>query len=418
MAVMFEHPRPPWSRRVGLRPLRLALVLLGGCESGVPSSPPDLAVADASVDLRAPPDLVPPKTGLLGLNDVTVLIPLADPGTPALLMASDKGSDGNELVSRATYDRLNNVPKRGPVVFLDDLYPLLQVVAVRFDLCDRTVPGPCADEDGRMRVIVQAQYDPKAIGNIDLGLHAFFTIPKADFPALVTELRALSALQGLPDAAPLQPSPALLKAPSGEYAMRLKALILKYGVQANLTRVTFVGARDGVRSASWTLRGIEKGAMGFADIQIPGIGSTVQDTTLGGATTASFDVMPVADAPKGFVLATDEASFAVATPQDRAAALAALNAIDNPTLSTPNNVSCVTCHISGRIVGAREQVARVDSRTLPNRFTSGTFDLTVPLLLKSSLRSLGWAHRAPLISQRVANDSAQVASEMNARFPP
>ena len=404
--------------RVGLRPMRFFLVFLAACESGSPVPLPMQATSDAADDSSTPIDAGAPKPRPLGLNDVTILIPLAwDPSDMTLLRASDEASDGTPFVTRAMYDRLNNVPKRGPVVFLDDLYPLLQVVAVRFDLCDRIVPGPCADEDGRMRLVLQPQYPKMAVGVIDLGLHAFYTIPKSDFPALVKELRAMAAIQDVPITTPLQPNPALMKSTTGEYAMRLKALVVKYGVHASLTRLTFLAARDAVASASWTFRGVERNGAGFVDIQIPDIASTLQDATLGG-TMASFKVVPGTDTPSGFALATDEIAFAKATPQDQRAALSALNAIDNPLMSTPNTVACVTCHISGQVVGPRGQVAMADARTLPNRYTSGTFDLSVPNAQTGSLRSLGWANRARLVSQRVANESAQTASEMNARFPP
>lgn len=414
---MNHRRRQPWTSRVALRPLRLLPVLLAACDSASLTPLPMDKPADGGVDASAPVDAAPARTGALGLNDVTVLIPLADPGGPTLFMASDVGSDGNQLLSRATYDRLNNIPKRGPVASQDDLYPLLQVVAVRFDLCDRIAPGPCPDEDGRMRLVLQAQYPKTGFGPIDSGLHLFFTIPKADFPGLVTELRTLGAIQALPDSAPLQPSPTLMKSISGEYAKRLRALMGRYALQNSLTRITFLGSRDRTATATWVFRGIERTDAGFVDIQIPGIASTLQDATLGGS-TASFDVVPATDTPKGFALAIDEIDFATATAPQQTDALVALNIVDNPLMTTTANVACVTCHISGRVVGPREKVATEDSRKLPNRYTSSTFDLSVPLALKGSLRALGWAHKAPLIAQRVANDSAEVATEMNARFPP
>src|SRR5262249_39576248 len=147
---------------------------------------------------------------------------------------------------------------------------LLQVVAVRFDLCDRIAPGPCPDENGRMRLVLQAiRPMTQPVQTFDAGFHAFYTIPKSDFPALVTELRAMAAIQNAPIATPLQPSPALVKSTTGEYAMRLKALVVKYGGQSNLTRVTFLAQPDMLSAVHWTFRGVEKNGSSFVEIQIP-----------------------------------------------------------------------------------------------------------------------------------------------------
>jgi hypothetical protein len=393
--------------------MRFLLLLFCACGSTIQTT------GDAGTDSPSPPiEAGDPKVRTLGLNDVTMLVPLpSDPSGVTLLRASDKGSDGTELVTKAMYDGLNNVPMRG-LTLLEDVYPLLQIVAVRFDLCDRIMPGTCPDDNGRMRLVLQALRPmTQPVQTFDAGFHAFYTIPKSDFPGLVSELRAMAAIQNVPITTPLQANPALVKSTTGEYATHLKALVVKYGGQSNLTRVTFLAQPDMLSAIHWTFRGVEKNGGSFVDIQIPDINSTLQDATLGGA-MSSFDVMPVTDTPKGFALATSETAFAMAPAQSQKDAIAALNAIDNPKLSTPNTVACVTCHISTRVTSPRATVAMADAKSLPNRYTSGAFDLTVPATPDRTLRNLGWIGQTPLLSQRAANESAQAASEMDARFPP
>lgn len=250
----------------------------------------------------------------------------------------------------------------------------------------------------------------------DAGFHAFYTIPKSDFPALVAELRAMAAIQNVPITTPLQPNPALAKSTSGEYAMRLQKLVVKYGGSTNLTRLTFLAQPDMLSSVHWVFRGVEKNGAMFTDIQIPDIAMPIQDATLTGA-MSSFDIVPVTDAPKGFALASSETAFAKATAQQQKDAIAALNQIENPSMSTPNNVACVTCHVSLRVIGPRSMVAMADAKTLPNRYTSSAFDLTTPAPADRTLRNFGWIGTKPLLAQRVANESAMAASEMDARFP-
>ena len=64
--------------------------------------------------------------------------------------------------------------------------------------------------------------------------------------------------------------------------------------------------------------------------------------------------------------------------------------------------------------------AAIDPLTLPGRYTS-KFDLSVAggqsAQTTSTLRALGYLNRQLMISQRVANDSAQTLTEIEARFP-
>src|SRR5262245_59687 len=73
----------------------------------------------------------------LGLNDVTVLVPLPQAPATVLLRAADKGDDGTALVPLDLYHRLNDAPLPGvpsspPIV--GEIYDDLQVFAIRFDL--------------------------------------------------------------------------------------------------------------------------------------------------------------------------------------------------------------------------------------------------------------------------------------------
>ena len=354
----------------------------------------------------------------LGLNDVTMLVPMPQTATTVLLRAADSGDDGTALLPRALYDRLNdaeipNEPVFGSIV--GDIYADLQVAAVRFDLCDRIEPGACPDSDGRLRVVYQAVADTTPIRAIDAAFHAFYTIPSADLPSLVAELRALSQIQNAEMASPLRPSPALTESTTGEYATRLVKLVTKYAGTGNLTRVTFFAQPLQFGAVRWVFRGVEKQQQdAFADIVIPGIDETTQQAILVGE--PGFEVLPIVDQPKGFALVVSEMDFAAARAASQREALEALAAADNPLAHTPETLQCVTCHVSTVVEKDRAAVAAVDPLGLGNRYASIDYDLTVPPMTDRTLRALGWLQDAPLIAQRTANESAQVAIEMDARF--
>src|SRR5437867_4150599 len=95
------------------------------------------------------PDLaLPVEKRTLGLNDVSMLVPL--PGStlaPVLLRAGDASDAGAPIVPRALWQRLVVAPPGWPVSGdeVDEAnYDRLEIVAVRFDLCVRAAVGACA----------------------------------------------------------------------------------------------------------------------------------------------------------------------------------------------------------------------------------------------------------------------------------
>jgi hypothetical protein len=62
----------------------------------------------------------------------------------------------------------------------------------------------------------------------------------------------------------------------------------------------------------------------------------------------------------------------------------------------------------------------IDPLTLPARYTS-TFDLSIAggesAQTRFTIRALGYLRKVPMISQRVANDTAQTLTEIERRFP-
>jgi hypothetical protein len=71
------------------------------------------------------------------------------------------------------------------------------------------------------------------------------------------------------------------------------------------------------------------------------------------------------------------------------------------------------------LTARRAATTGVNPAALAGRYTS-PYDLTVDTIAARDprvLRALGWAASLPAISQRVANDTAQVLDEVERRFP-
>lgn len=349
----------------------------------------------------------------LGMNDVTILVPLpTSQSTPVILRAGDAADDGTALLPRAMFDRVVGASTPTPEV-APETYDRTHLVAVRFDLCDHGAPGPCPKSgDARMRLVFQPVLDGN--GADDVGFHAFYTIAEPEIPAAVRALGELAALRVGP-AEPIAPSAALAQGKK-EYADALRAFVRAYGGERRLVRLTLNAQPVFAAAIRWTFRGVEKKGGAFEDMKITGSTETTQNILLVG--DAAYTVTPATDAPPGLALALDKTKFDAASDADKRGALGALVAVDDPSKHGPDTVSCAACHTSTVVLATRARATSVDPATLPGRYAtprdrsiaagkSATTDRT--------LRALGWLRSDPMISQRVAHDTALVLDDLAAR---
>ena len=347
----------------------------------------------------------------LGLNDVSMLLPLPASKTAPTLVAMTGA--GTEMVPRDLFTRLAVTP--GDIF---EKYEDFHLVAIRFDLCDRIAPGPCpAGSDGRLRLVFQPMFlESASIDTNDVALHAFYPIPAAELGDVVAELRLLAAIAGTPLDARLAVATALDRP---GYADRLRTLVTRYATAPRLMRLTFFAQNAMTASLNWAFRGVELKNGTFVDIMIPGVAQTQQRAILVGADT-SYDTTPLADIPSGFAIAIDSAKFAAASSSGQRTALESMTAAENPLAHTADTVQCVACHVSTFLTARRATVAAIDPSTIAGRFTS-RFDLStsagISTSLDRSLRAFGYFFAAPAISQRVVNETAQALAEIEARYP-
>ena len=375
------------------------LAMLIGLSACTPAPP-----SDAGVDAG----FVPTHTRLLGLNDVTFLLPLEslDAGSPF--------PSPFEVIPFASFDRLSN---GAPVVRTD--LRRLRVLAVRFDLCDRAAPVPCAeDADGVFRLVLQPVYGVPARVE-DVAFHGFFPVPRAEVPEVVDQLRALAELQDVPRGAALGVNTAF--GSNEAYREQLGALVSRYAKAAALYRLTLFGQETERAAIVWIFRGEERmgGGGGLGPIELPSALGTSQEVLLFGGD--SYQVTPLADVPLGFTRVVMESSFRNALPAEQLTSVKSLAAVDNPSLHTSNTVQCASCHLSTTLLPPRAADAGIDLGTLAETWRAPLFNQT-PLgaqnLRFRTLRALGYFVETPLVSLRVINETANVLGELEQRFPP
>jgi hypothetical protein len=97
----------------------------------------------------------------LGMNDVTILVPLpTSVDQPVLARGTDTADDGEGFIPEALVERLGDDAISTDSILFPGSYERLQLVGVRFDLCDHEAPGPCPSVgDASLRLVFQPLSD-------------------------------------------------------------------------------------------------------------------------------------------------------------------------------------------------------------------------------------------------------------------
>jgi hypothetical protein len=377
-------------RRTGGAVLALVLAACGGKQVPAP---------DATAETHA-----------LGMNDVSVLLPLPASLDAPVLTTLD-GVVDRAVFHQAVLERNDLAPKMGAPPTFEDF----QVVSLRWDLCSRDSAGACPPhDDGRLRLIAQQLAIVNgAVSAQDIAVHMFFPIPEAELPGVITELRALARIANSSPAAPLA-----VATPSAEYLARLHALVMRYARPDNLVKLTVIGQEAESNAFAWRFRGFDRGPYGFTQSPIPTIPAAEQSTLVAGGDVV-YNSNPVADRPHGFAMAINGATFDAATPADQRTALEALVSVQNPLVHGAADTQCMACHVSANLTVRRAQLLGVDPATVTGAFTS-TRPITADSVASHDpriVRVFGWVAVQPAIAPAVANATAEVLDEIDARYP-
>ncbi len=389
-----------------MKRLLVALVLVG-CEGPGPVA-----------DMDAPAASDGPARRDLGMNDVSILVPLPV-AIDQPVIATEKNGDAPLLdyllMTQVVLGRNDIGPKNLDVLQYGDFH----VVGIRFDVCDHLRPGPCPrDVDGVLRLVLQPMYlDDGVIYSHDVAVHVFYPVPRAELPTVLDRLGELAAIQAEPLDSPIKVSPALA-AGNLEYRTKLQDLVLTYARADRVMQATVLGQERTSAAFAWVFAGVDVIDGAPRNIVIPDLGpdKTRQTALLAGGDVV-FHVRPLADSPRGIATSLAGSTFAESTVAEQRQAVRALVEVMNPMLRDTPNTQCMACHIATHLAVRRADSAGIDLRTLPEWFTSTRNTHIEGLVLDDPrvVRAFGWAGTFPIVSQRVANDTAVVLDDIAAR---
>ena len=370
---------------------------------------PEETVNDTTPDPEPEPEPTAPK---LGLNDVSVLVPVpASPDTPGYLTPLSAGAKG-ELLPQAVYDEIPDFPVT-PSQGLN--YERMRVVALRFDGCNLK-PSGC---EAQLRLVMQ----PVTSGGKmrDSALHLFYSLTDQELAELVPELRRLRGLAPELADAPLDVHAGLVaQGMQGAYGTALSELVLSIAGEQNLTRMTFF-LRAPPSNEVWFFGGFERASGELTVMDIEGVGMGNQQV-LRTEIDAGYDftVNPTASVPKTERTLLTSAAAAAATEEERAAAFAAFLQVQNPRKFSADELSCAGCHLGTFVLEQTSATHGLSVSDFPEDAFSSSWDLSLrggASQKASSLRAFGYFDAEPMIAQRVVNESAEVVDDLEKRFP-
>lgn len=347
----------------------------------------------------------------LGLNDVSVLVPLPKTiDAPGYLGSAAAGARG-ALLPQQVFDAIPTFPVT-PSQGL--IYDRMRVLAVRFDGCSGGV-GQCEPE---IRLVMQPVNNGKAR---DSALHLFYRLTQDEMAEVVGQLRALRALAPeVTTEGPLDVHPALAaQGVEGPYGVALRELLLAHAGEDNLVRVTFF-LRAPPTNEVWFFGGFDRDGATLTPIDVVSVGTDPQRVILTKTdTTYAYDLTPLGTTPEDGSVLLGSAAADAADDAARAAAFGSFLRVQSPTTYVPDELPCAGCHLASYVTAEATRRYGLAPSSFEDTYTSSR-DLSMrggAAANPSSLRAFGWFGDEAMIAQRTINDSAAIADDLEARYP-
>lgn len=345
-------------------------------------------------------------------------------GEDNLLRMKSEGQFG-VLLPRQVVDV---VPPLSPVMTANETEETLRVIAVRIDPCF-PLPTPMACQK-QIRLVWQ----PLEVGfrgrieTVDAALHSFYVLADAEFDNLIQDLANWKTkFNSETKNVPLQVHPAWKN--DGDQSPSLKEfneIVKKYAGVKKLTRVTSMVVRGA--GDMWAFAGFEVKNNQLKLFTVPRLDRQSQAFVNFAVPADHFDRGMISPQPTG-----DDSFSKITTNSDRyqigntkpeheetiLKELRAMHRIENPHNFNPENMDCVSCHVA---LPARIwlETNRADLLLNPVADAAAYKNSKYNLENKSTnihntqiLRAFGYFNVEIAISQRVINESAEVADLIN-----
>ena len=357
----------------------------------------------------------------LGLNDVSILMPLPQIGDWNQLPKPDTEGGKGILLPREIF---NQIPQLLAFAPNDDIYSAMHAVGIRIDPCFTEGHGPVKCQT-QIRLIWQPLSNADTeTSTFDASLHTFYQLTETEFKSLVTEIRKFKSTTGNSGDEPLGINPTIKSQGfAGAYYTQLIKIIYSFIGEGNFSRVTFM--QLSMTGNVWVFGGFDFTNGELKPILIPRIDSVKQTFRNNAAPRPIWftgGITPEPSQPENLnILTRDSRKLA---PQDEAAIIEAAKSafkFENPKLHNPGTVDCVSCHVAqpAKIWALRQYPwLQLDTLSRDLIYSSKLNILNrSPMQIHTNiLRSFGYFMNMPFVAQRTINESAEVVNYINQSY--
>ncbi|WP_413291749.1 hypothetical protein ACLSU7_10045 [Bdellovibrio sp. HCB185ZH] len=357
--------------------------------------------------------------GFWDLNDVSYLMPLPRKvGQDQLLSLKSNGAGGPILPVRF----MDTIPPLSPVMTQDQTNEALRVVAMRIDPCfPLPTPQNCQRQ---LRLVWQPLEDGRfKAQTVDAALHSFYVLTDEEFISLLNDLQAWKyKYQMNTTGLPLQVHPVWAHVQENHSSITdFNNIVLKYAGLKNLSRVTAMvlrGAGD-----MWAFGGFDVKGGKLQMFKIHRTDRAAQAFINRAVPADHFDQGMISPAPEGNdtinKIIVNSANLQTGNEELIRKEVFAAYRIENPKVFHAENMDCVSCHVAQTARDwAFKKRADINYTDLfqAASYQNAKYNMqnVTPILGHTqNIRAFGYFIENVAISQRVINESAEVADVIN-----
>jgi hypothetical protein len=354
------------------------------------------------------------------INDVSYLFPLPSDLKQSPIMSLKTEGRGGPLLS---YEQINRLPLLHKAWTRQEMANKLKVLAVRIDPCF-PLPTPMSCQQ-QIRMVWQPLVKDanNRVTSLDIALHSFYVLSGDEFFNLLKDLKDWKMRYAIDtDRLPLQVHPSWsIEGDKSPSLLDFQNIMTKYAGAENLSRVTIL-SRASKNSKVFAGFEVTKGQLRL--LRIPRINRhQVQTYRFGQELDIEFGNSGIFPEPKSIdtinnivsgELNSDQKTEDVIKNEIRSALK-----IENPHFYNPENMDCVSCHLAQpvRQWGLNKKPDIYSEAVVNSEFYSNKnhnlSNLSQDLWNINNLRSFGYFNNKMSLSQRVINESAEVADYLN-----
>ncbi len=354
------------------------------------------------------------------LNDVSYLMPLPQKIDDETLIRLRTAGFGGQVLPPSVLAKL---PKLSLGHTQEEVFNGLRVMGVRIDPCfPLPTPQSCQRQ---IRLVWQPlDHHPRfGVRSVDAALHSFYVLDDQQFASLLKDLEQWKKQHNVSTTGlPLQLHPAWAKEGTNSVALKdFNAVILKYAGVQNLSRVTAMVLRGAGDMWAFVGYSFEHGQLKLFSVpRIQRNAQTFVNLAVPADQFSNGQILPRPEGEDTFNNLIEDSGQMLDNEALLLKEFKAITRIENPREFNPENMDCVSCHVAHQArqwsVLHRPDLGLADlwNKTKYINTSHNLENKSTEVLNTQSIRAFGYFDRATVISQRVINESAEVADAVNA----